>query len=378
MFLNLLTGTPDNNHKRPTSESSSNVSYAAADATPSTHSQRPEFSQLDMLFGDALAHQNGGFYFQTPLLHQSTSKTPTTSPDFLEQIDVGSGGAEVPHKRRKYTKRAASDLSCGSTADGEKLRIYRCTVEGCGRDFLSSGHLVRHSRIHTQERPFKCSLPRCDMAFARSDTAIKHSRGHIKKLQIAGHEIAPELLSPKVTFVNSPQGRARKNKMSKDKHATSRDVSQSCPPDSFPVMNAEFQGRPLFPSFQLAPPGGASETPIRSILSPLIPASAFHFTAGSNGQPAAQLEASDLWNQWLQCGVNENQLLETSLGHMLLPPPPVHQQHYGNSNWMSGMHGFGMGAPMLNSGSVFLGPPLRFGMGEQQDGSQRQSGFFLG
>ncbi|KAI8607081.1 hypothetical protein BC830DRAFT_211269 [Chytriomyces sp. MP71] len=52
----------------------------------------------------------------------------------------------------------------GSNGGGTKPRNYLCTHPGCGQEFLSSGHLVRHLRIHTQERPFKCSLPHCDMA----------------------------------------------------------------------------------------------------------------------------------------------------------------------------------------------------------------------
>ncbi|KAI9340482.1 hypothetical protein BDR26DRAFT_861180 [Obelidium mucronatum] len=162
----------------------------------------------------------------------STSVTPTTSPEFNSTI---SEETFVPKKeKRKYTARNNSSSNGGSGLEVEKPRQYKCTFEGCGLEFLSSGHLIRHSRIHTQERPYKCSLPLCDLTFSRSDTAIKHSRCHIKKLQIAGHEIPTELLSPKKTLappcLGEMQSSSRQRQRRKLDCSEPPIISKSCPP----------------------------------------------------------------------------------------------------------------------------------------------------
>jgi uncharacterized Zn-finger protein len=44
----------------------------------------------------------------------------------------------------------------------------------CDRRFANSGHLLRHRRIHTNERPYKCDV--CQLAFTRSDKLSEHRR----------------------------------------------------------------------------------------------------------------------------------------------------------------------------------------------------------
>ncbi|KAJ3242432.1 hypothetical protein HDU81_003138 [Chytriomyces hyalinus] len=145
-------------------------------------------------------------HFKTPQpstnLSLSSNQTPSTSPDIGPSVQ---DSLDASRKKSKKLEKPVSNRQQSASVERDPLtnsrpRRYSCIHVGCGMEFLSSGHLVRHHRIHTQERPFKCSIPTCEMTFARSDTAIKHSRGHVKKLQIAGHEIPPELLSPRVTF----------------------------------------------------------------------------------------------------------------------------------------------------------------------------------
>ncbi|KAJ3406116.1 hypothetical protein HDU80_000123 [Chytriomyces hyalinus] len=182
------------------------------------HLPAMEVSEPDLAMIDALAQSivqertpwsqtfQQTCHFKTPQpstnLSLSSNQTPSTSPDIGPFVQ---DSLDASRKKSKKQDKPASNRQQSASVERDPLtnsrpRRYSCIHVGCGMEFLSSGHLVRHHRIHTQERPFKCSIPTCEMTFARSDTAIKHSRGHVKKLQIAGHEIPPELMSPRVTF----------------------------------------------------------------------------------------------------------------------------------------------------------------------------------
>jgi len=54
------------------------------------------------------------------------------------------------------------------------VRPHVCGI--CGRRFLEKSHLVRHERIHFNERPFKCE--ECDYASTRRDKLKEHKTRH--------------------------------------------------------------------------------------------------------------------------------------------------------------------------------------------------------
>ncbi|KAF8964895.1 hypothetical protein BDZ97DRAFT_1813973 [Flammula alnicola] len=49
----------------------------------------------------------------------------------------------------------------------------------CDRAFITSGHLVRHSRVHTGERNHKCPFPGCETRCSRQDNLQQHYRIHL-------------------------------------------------------------------------------------------------------------------------------------------------------------------------------------------------------
>lgn len=58
-----------------------------------------------------------------------------------------------------------------ATPDG-----YRCPLYSCGRLYKHIGHLKRHLRTHTMEKPYLC--PKCSEGFSRSDNLNVHLQTH--------------------------------------------------------------------------------------------------------------------------------------------------------------------------------------------------------
>ncbi|KZT70113.1 hypothetical protein DAEQUDRAFT_725733 [Daedalea quercina L-15889] len=59
---------------------------------------------------------------------------------------------------------------------GEKPHI--CEYPGCGRTFGDSSSLARHRRTHTGKRPYKCEHPICEKTFTRRTTLTAHMKTH--------------------------------------------------------------------------------------------------------------------------------------------------------------------------------------------------------
>ncbi|KAL4264902.1 hypothetical protein AB1N83_006644, partial [Pleurotus pulmonarius] len=69
---------------------------------------------------------------------------------------------------------AASSTSASSPAQKKK---HVCPT--CERAFTTSGHLARHSRVHTGERNHKCPFPGCETRCSRQDNLQQHYRIHL-------------------------------------------------------------------------------------------------------------------------------------------------------------------------------------------------------
>ncbi|XP_012537220.1 zinc finger protein 236 isoform X2 [Monomorium pharaonis] len=132
----------------------------------------------------------------------SSTKTTTLSTeqnDILQQALKNSGlpnKNEVPSKEISESKKTDSptsyvtllDRTAGGTSRKyltikqrciENVRWYACSF--CPKEFKKPSDLIRHLRVHTQEKPFKCMY--CVRSFALKSTMIAHERTHtgIKK-----------------------------------------------------------------------------------------------------------------------------------------------------------------------------------------------------
>ena len=59
-------------------------------------------------------------------------------------------------------------------------RPYVCTWAGCSYAASQSGHLVQHMRTHTGERPYKCQFPGCEYAASRPGHLKRHMKVHAR------------------------------------------------------------------------------------------------------------------------------------------------------------------------------------------------------
>ncbi|EFP91293.2 uncharacterized protein PGTG_17150 [Puccinia graminis f. sp. tritici CRL 75-36-700-3] len=111
----------------------------------------------------------------------SKRATPLSGSSSKSYLPVSSSPTSKSTQRAKKSGRSSHLIltdSPMSVTQGGYARKYACTWEGCGKAFTTSGHLVRHKRIHTGEKRYKCAMENCTSRFSRQDNMLQHYRTH--------------------------------------------------------------------------------------------------------------------------------------------------------------------------------------------------------
>ncbi|KAM6496486.1 hypothetical protein JOM56_009192 [Amanita muscaria] len=86
-----------------------------------------------------------------------------------------SDSSSYQQSERQQAQSQSPTSSPSSSAAPKKKHL--CPT--CERAFTTSGHLARHSRVHTGERNHKCPFPGCETRCSRQDNLQQHYRIHL-------------------------------------------------------------------------------------------------------------------------------------------------------------------------------------------------------
>lgn len=199
------------------------------------------------------------------------------------------------------TTSSTSTTTSSRASSSQHKKKHLCPI--CERGFSTSGHLARHSRVHTGERQHKCPFPGCETACSRQDNLQQHYRIHLSPG--SRRSSAQSAIS---RAMNHPSRRtASQHRMSLDNEPP----PLSCPPALEPA-------RVYYP---ISPPN----SPPALIQATLPAASAMYPSSHSRG-PSSSPQASYAMHLHQMPASSSMPLSESSYG-AFTPSPMGYQTH---------------------------------------------------
>jgi len=108
--------------------------------------------------------------------HNSFSTSPTGSTLFTNmEENVTPSISQASSIAATSNPPSPKSSSSANPVIKRSSRRYTCH---CGKSFTTSGHLARHTRIHTGEKNYICPAANCGARFSRQDNCMQHYRTH--------------------------------------------------------------------------------------------------------------------------------------------------------------------------------------------------------
>ncbi|KAF9529824.1 hypothetical protein CPB83DRAFT_789183 [Crepidotus variabilis] len=99
-----------------------------------------------------------------------------SNSQYLPDSSTSSGSPPMsPASSHPGSQTPSTGPSTSTSASSKKKHV----CQTCERAFTTSGHLARHSRVHTGERNHKCPFPGCETRCSRQDNLQQHYRIHL-------------------------------------------------------------------------------------------------------------------------------------------------------------------------------------------------------
>jgi uncharacterized Zn-finger protein len=107
----------------------------------------------------------------------SSPRSVVALPNTVSAASSVVDGSISPSATHASTASTPSSPKTSPNPTGVKRSSRRYTCQ-CGKSFTTSGHLARHTRIHTGEKNYVCPEVGCAARFSRQDNCMQHYRTH--------------------------------------------------------------------------------------------------------------------------------------------------------------------------------------------------------